>query len=284
MTEFAGKRLFTDEEVMHACDISMDSLRKLITWKAAVPAQAGGGRSRVRLWKSSQIARICVASRIANSGFSLRMAHTMAYALPLDDMLSLYDLDLLDKISESAEERNKFIGIDFFSPEELLIFPHESRIGHVLIVNNKYVYTDALGSIATMWGVIDWEANRLVVRKRLEQFYWGKVANNLDAHPRRTGVDDIDPSSLLVTVLGESGADEEGKAYWAKLWDGPDLVPYAIYGVNNYGFSTLVINLYIGLQVMLRRLLGLPYRIAECQTEFEEAEQSDMGVEPDYSI
>ncbi len=262
---------------MRACDISMDSLRKLITWKAAVPAQGGGGRGRVRLWKTSQIARICVTSRIANAGFSLRMAHTMAYALPLDDMLSLYDLDLLDSKFHTDEEKDKFTGINLFSSEEIAIFPHfDDYIGHVLVINNKYVYTDALGSYPTLWGVLDWEENKLAIRKQVSKFYWGRVANNWDDHPKKVGISEIDHNSLLVIEESHEKVASENSKYFNGIHDGPDAVPYMLYSANDYGFSSTTINLYIGLKVMVRRLLDLPYRLVKHENDFS-AEESGKG-------
>ena len=69
---------FTDEQVTEACNLHVDNLRKLITWGAVIPAQAGGGRGRVRLWTMGHVRRISITASIQNAGFSLRLAHTIA--------------------------------------------------------------------------------------------------------------------------------------------------------------------------------------------------------------
>lgn len=196
------------------------------------------------------------------------MAHTLAYALPLDDMLSLYDLDFLDTLQTDI---NEFVGKNLVGREEAEIYPYWRAIGHVVVVNNKYVYSDALGDYPTLWGVIDWDKNVFVVRKKLESFYWGMVANNVDNHPKHVGVNDIDRSSLLVCEFDYS-SDASAKEYWNSLMDERNGVPYMLYDPDDYGFSSLMINLYVGLHVMIRRLLGLPYRLVKYESRHEDQE------------
>ena len=71
------QQTFTDEQVTEVCKLYLDNLRELITWKAVLPVQRGGGRGRVRLWSLEHVQRIAAIAAIFNSGFSLRIAHTI---------------------------------------------------------------------------------------------------------------------------------------------------------------------------------------------------------------
>lgn len=75
---------FTDQQVTAACDLHLDNLRKLITWRAVIPIVGGGGRGKTRKWSLMRANRITVIATIFNAGFSLRMAHTITYCAPLD--------------------------------------------------------------------------------------------------------------------------------------------------------------------------------------------------------
>ena len=44
-----SKTTFTGDAVTAACGLHRDNLRRLITWRAVIPVQAGAGRGRVRL-------------------------------------------------------------------------------------------------------------------------------------------------------------------------------------------------------------------------------------------
>src|SRR5215469_2003711 len=131
---------FTDEEVTAASNLHIDNLRRLITWGAVTPAQAGGGRGRVRLWTLSQAMRIAVTAEFVEAGFSLQMAHTLTYCLPFDDMLRLYDPEFLKKHFDVAHSPNLRAMV---SPDETDYWPDKTLMGSALfVVNRRLVYGD----------------------------------------------------------------------------------------------------------------------------------------------
>ena len=123
---------FTDAQIEEACGLHVDNLRRLITWRAVRPVQAGGGRGRVRLWSLRQALQIAVTAEFFHAGFSLQMAHTLAYCLPIHGLLDLY---------EAAEDLRDAAGMrHLFDPDK--INPTAEIGGDVVILNRKYIYTD----------------------------------------------------------------------------------------------------------------------------------------------
>lgn len=245
MSENTDRRLFTDEQVMEACGITQENLRKLITWRAVTPVQSGGGRGKVRLWASKQVNRICVTEQFRGAGFSLRMAHTLTYALPLDNLLYLYNIDSV--FANEKHRENSLVKRLLYKGSYEVLGDYE-RKGHVVVINNKHVYTDATGDVPLAVGDLDWDNNCFIAFNDIE-----RVAN--DKYNREAGfnaldldVVGIDKSSLL--LCGDEASREEAR----KQSKGRRIIqwPYL------YGWSTLVISLYIGLDYTFRRLLELP--------------------------
>src|SRR5215831_3331166 len=99
--------LYTDQQVIAATGMPVDSLRRLITWGAVRPSQSGGGRGRVRLWSTHQALRVCVTSELAAEGYSLRMAHTLAYCLPLTNLMLWFDPEFAKVMARHADSSGK---------------------------------------------------------------------------------------------------------------------------------------------------------------------------------
>jgi hypothetical protein len=238
---------FTDEQITDACEISQENLRKLIQWGAVRPLQSGGGRGKVRLWNFSQATRISVTAQFFNAGFSLKMAHTLAYALPLDDMLLAYDLDLWNDKSISEEDS---FHKDLLDSEGTYFGYSERRIGHVIITKQKYVYCDALGDSPTIFGIIDKRRNIYITAKSHSTFYFGGIADLYEHVPRKVGMADISPETLAIEIVSH---DE----FNAKNGPASD-VHTQLLCHNDYPSSFQIIALYMGLSSTIRKLLDLP--------------------------
>ncbi|WP_146208777.1 hypothetical protein [Azospirillum sp. TSO22-1] len=245
------KRTFTDEQVMDACEISQENLRKLIQWGAVRPVQSGGGRGKVRLWDFNQANRISVTAQLFNAGLSLRMAHTLAYALPLDDMLMFYDVDLWEELGK----RDDPDFAELMHPDAGAFEYYWRRIGHVVIAKGGFVYTDALAQSPTVFGYIDRSTNTYVTYKDPSQFYWGMYASNVDGAPRRVGVSDIDPKTLALKVVS--------KEEWKKIEADNGKPRYMLSVPSDFPSYFQIIALYMGLSVTFRKLLGLPVERSE---------------------
>jgi hypothetical protein len=241
---------FTDEALTKACGLHMDNLRRLITWRAVVPVQAGGGRGRVRLWTLSQALRISVTAQFFDAGFSLRMAHTLTYCLPLDDMLQRYDPALLSNVKTSEEDR------ELLSPEPYLLQSSRDRIGHVYVLDRKYVYTDVHGQLPELFGVLSLDENRFYPTYDPSRFLWGLIANMLNRRPRKIAIREIDRSSLLLGDIYFRGKQREFNKAHAALFRQIDT---QIIDWDRITFrNCLVIDLSVGLELTFRRLLNLP--------------------------
>jgi hypothetical protein len=255
--ETTGKT-FTDEQVTEACGINLDSLRRLITWRAVRPVQGGGGRGRVRLWTMRQALRIAVTAEFFQAGFSLQMAHTITYCLPLDDMLTLYQEDFVEQYAKTD-----YPGL--IDPEAANPMPHRDAIGtETYVVNGRYIYSDALAETPTLFAMIDLERNRVVPtwsdpRKPL----WGLIFNNNPEYYKDSDFVQIDQKSLLIDeeYFQPYGIDDrdELERRWKKFREMSDYVDTQIIAKEWFNFrSFLQINLNIGLYITYRKLVGLP--------------------------
>ena len=75
-------KLFDDHEVQLATGIGKADMERLITMRAVIPEQAGGGRGRIRLWGRFHLSRFAVLAAFRKGGFSLNMATTMTFLHP----------------------------------------------------------------------------------------------------------------------------------------------------------------------------------------------------------
>jgi hypothetical protein len=241
---------FTDDVLVSASGLHRDNLRRLITWRAVVPIQAGGGRGRVRLWALAQVLRVCVTTQFFDAGFSLRMAHTLTYCLPLDDMLQRFDPAFL------ADPRTAEADRELLSAEPYSVRSSRDRIGHVYVLDRKYVYTDVLGELPYLYGVLNLDDNRFYPTYDPGRFLWGLIANSFDRRPATTGIHDIDRSSLLLgDVYFREGSSEITKA----LEDLIAGIDTQILDWDELTFrNCLVIDLSVGLELAFRRVLDLP--------------------------
>jgi hypothetical protein len=246
----ADGQTFTDELLTAACGLHMDNLRRLITWRAVVPVQAGGGRGRVRLWTLPQALRISVTAQFFDAGFSLQMAHTLTYCLPLDDMLQRFDPVFLNDLAISEEDRA------LLSSQTYLIESSRDRIGHVFVLDRTYVYTDVLGETPALYGVLKLEENRFYPTHDPSRFLWGMIADRFNRRPQETSVHDIDKSSLLLGDVYFRGKPRDLNKAHKDLISGIDT---QIIDWDQVTFrNCLVIDLSVGLELTFRRLLNLP--------------------------
>jgi hypothetical protein len=246
----ADDQTFTDDALTAACGLHMDNLRRLITWRAVVPVQAGGGRGRVRLWTLPQALRISVTAQFFDAAFSLQMAHTLTYCLPLDDMLQRYDPTFLKDQAISEEDGA------LLSSKTYLIKSSRDRIGHVFVLDRTYVYADVLGEIPYLSGVLKLEENRFYPTHDPSRFLWGMIANRFNRRPTKTGMHDIDESSLLLGDVYFGGKRRDVNKAHEALVGGIDT---QIIDWDRITFrSCLVIDLSVGLELTFRRLLNLP--------------------------
>ncbi len=249
---------FTDAQIEEACGLHVDYLRRLITWRAVKPVQAGGGRGRVRLWTMRQALRIAVTAEFVRAGFSLQMAHTITYCLPIDDMLTLYQEDFAAKFAEIGYP-------DLIDPEAVNPMPHMDTVGtETYIVNGRYIYSDALADTPTLFAVIDPERNRVIPTwSDPKKAPWGLIFNNNPEYYREPDFVEIDHKSLLIDdeYLQSYSLDdrEEYEKRWKKFRELSDYVDTQIIAREWFNFrSFLQINLNIGLYVAYRKLMGLP--------------------------
>lgn len=226
---------FTDGEVTKACNLHVDNLRKLITWRAVRPEQGGGGRGKVRLWSLKQAQRIAVTALITNAGLSLRMAHTLAHCLPLDDMLQAFDPDFISTI-EDEEPRARLMAV--FEEMPLQIQDDYDLVGHIKIVEGRYVFADVLGDDDTAFGEIDKERNVYLAYWDPFSSYYGTVSQG-GRKKASPGALEVDRSSLLVENIGNR----------------PKASKYV--EVEDASYLTQI-NLNVGLCLATRRLLNLP--------------------------
>ncbi len=148
--------VFTDDQVTSACNLHLDNLRRLITWGAVKPIQAGGGRGRVRKWTARQGLRISVTAQFVEAGFSLQMAHTLTYCLPLDDFLYVYEPDFIRSHLKERRDLGARRLKAMLSPVGKNYWPTKDYLGtEVIIVDRRYVYADVTGDRGTLFVIID---------------------------------------------------------------------------------------------------------------------------------
>jgi hypothetical protein len=241
-------RTFTDQQLTSACELHVDNLRQLITWKAVIPYQAGGGRGRVRLWTITHVHRISMTASIFHAGFSLRMAHTLAYLMPFDELLGLYDPLTL--------ELNRGDWCGWFDPNKPRVEPDEYD-WYIHVINGRFVYLD-VGGVPEQprEPMVYGELNRdRALLKSLQDF--AHCYGPVDADPR----DVVDPKYLT-----------EPYAKWESPFrPTPEVDPSSLAWQYDPNFDEALakdlfsrpkskesVNLTLGLRVAVRRVLGLP--------------------------
>ena len=245
----------TDKQVTAACDLHLDNLRQLITWGAVAPVPSGGGRGHVRRWTFPQAMRIAVTAAFVDAGFSLKMAHTLTYCLPLDDMLSLYDPEFIDRYVdlENPNERHIKALLDPGSDE---YWPDENHIGTVFIIDRCLVYADVLGEVPCLRGLLDVRSNLYYPTFNPNHFLWGMIFNIIPDIPKQAAITKVSRNSLLIHDRYFSSSAEEIESFCKKITrgltiqiDDPEDLAYHHY---------VKISLAAGLSTAFRRLLGLP--------------------------
>jgi hypothetical protein len=261
----------TDEQVTDATGLHVDNLRKLITWGAIKPVQGGGGRGRVRKWTTRQALRIAVTAQFVEAGFSLQMAHTITYCLPLDDLLYVYDPELLEKvIAAKGLVSDQRLLIDLTASEAPEVWPGADHLGsRTLIVDGRYLYTDALGQSPTLWAVIDAERQRVFPEHFSPlQFLPGTGMAHEYGLPRDADAAKIDRGSLLI-----DDAYLVRRKRRKELPEGvlPLGIPHQVIGLESLICrSLLVINLALGMMMCVRRLRGLPTPYKPVEIPYDE--------------
>ena len=254
-------RLFTDQQVTEACGLHVDNLRQLITWKAVVPAQRGGGRGKIRLWTEAHVRRISVTATLFNAGLSLKLSHTIAYCIPEDHWLDIYEPHVL---AVSSPEIQKLGWYDR-GKSKVTINPEDCYID---IINREFIFLRANEKIfrssfnveeqqiIECFGRLNSNQTRFISRVPVHQIYEASehdpaVVVGLasgSADPRRTlakwedkhtPVDLIDPKSLVYEHAVRFDLDLANAAYTNPI-------------------VKEEINISLGLRVAMRRVLGLP--------------------------
>ena len=247
---------FTDQQVTTACGMHQDNLRRLITWKAVIPVQARGGRGRVRLWSMGHVRRISIVSTLFNAGFSLRMAHTIAYCLPFENLLEVYEPNHL--IAGDGDLRGWYV------PENAAV-QVESDDFLVEVINTKFVFYRGRGGIVLLdddeedskcFGRLNDSRTRFIglvnLRARRKLLYadpdW--LAQLPEDSPFRRDqflkwndplypMDQIDPNSLAYEYDQYFSEDQAKDAQERPI-------------------SRQIINLGLSIRIAMRRLLDLP--------------------------
>lgn len=156
---------YTDTQVLGATGMPIDSLRRLITWGAVRPAQAGGGRGRVRLWTTGQALRISVTSQLAAAGFSLQMAHTLAYCIPIANLTLLYEPDALLPIMARGSDRTaKDLLKALTQKDQPKVWPAPGLLdsSQILVLDRRFVYTNVFEGDYELMAEIDPERQRVI--------------------------------------------------------------------------------------------------------------------------
>ncbi|SEP42884.1 hypothetical protein SAMN02990966_06125 [Rhodospirillales bacterium URHD0017] len=249
--------LYTDEQVIAATGMPVDSLRRLITWGAVRPAQAGGGRGRVRLWTTRQALRISSTAQFVATGLSLQMAHTLTYCIPLDSLLTLYDPERLQKALGQAEsnaltafDENLLLNAMTTEPQPTIWpLPGIYLGSSTLIVDGRFLYADVHGDGAELIAEIDSD------RQRVAPYSDDPESTTFYDHffnkGMKSDVTRIDKRTLLIdrkyfTQKGRASLLRK-KTFAPTQVDGPVLCK-----------SLLAINLALGFLLCVRALRGLP--------------------------
>lgn len=247
---------YTDQQVVAATGLHVDSLRKLITWGAVRPAQSGGGRGRVRLWTTRQALRISVTAQFASSGFSLQMAHTLTYCIPLDSLLSMYDPETLvialaerRRKNPNAPDDNELLDVlTKPSQPENWPLPGEFDGSETLIVDGRFLYSDAYGDNPTLMAEIDPERQRVVPYSDPLR---GTFYDDTLEKQSTPDVSQIDKASLLIDRKYLSAKGRQ--ALSGGEFPAPSQIIHKL-----LCRSLLSINTALGLVLCVRKLRGLP--------------------------
>jgi hypothetical protein len=260
MTELPLLRHHTDEQVTRATGLHVDNLRRLITWGAVQPISAGGGRGRVREWTTRQALRISITAQFVEAGFSLQMAHTLTYCLPLDDLLYLYDPKYLMEVmaQEKPDESERRLLRQLTHAEPPGAWPERDYMGsQTLIVDGKFLYSDVLGDCPTLMAVIDRERQRVYPTRTPMEFLHGTGVAEKYKFPRVPDAQSINPESLLIDA-----EFLKRRKTWKALPKAilPEQIVYQIDGgVESVVCRTLLaINFALGMVVCVRKLNDLP--------------------------
>ena len=254
---------FTDEQVTKACGLHIDNLRRLITWGAVRPVQAGGGRGRVRLWTFAQAMRIAATTEFVEAGFSLQMAHTLTYCLPLDDLLALYDPDFLkNNVNLNHRQNVRLNAMLAPAGEGESYWPGPEYTGHIVVIDRRLVYADVLGDTYQLYGLIHPELNLYYPVWDPRYAYFGPVTEG--TQKRRPAIKNVEPSSLLLNDVYRRTSPRRLSRYMLKISknvdsqiDDPE---------DHFYRHCLRLNLGVGLTVAFRKLLGFP---ASCPNHTE---------------
>lgn len=250
------EKTFTDEQVTAACNLHIDNLRRLITWGAVKPVQAGGGRGRVRLWSFRQAMRVAVTAEFFEAGFSLQMAHTLAYCLPLDDMLRLFDPDFIERHIDLDDPKEKHIKRLLSARTSNYWLPRDVVGSEIVILDRRLVYADILGESHELFGLIDPAANRYYPTHDPKRFLWGVLSNTVGSRLKAPAIAEIDRDSLLLDKMYFEAGPAKIRKFCEKIMRGVET--YLIDPEDYLYRNLLKINLNVGLVIAFRRLLGLP--------------------------
>ncbi|HEX3861798.1 MAG TPA: hypothetical protein VHY35_08925 [Stellaceae bacterium] len=259
--------LFSDKQVTSACNLHVDNLRRLITWGAVTPAQAGGGRGRVRQWTARQALRVSVTAQFVEVGFSLQMAHTLTYCLPLDDLLYAYDPVIIRTVLKSDRDEGALRLKAMISRRGKYYWPGKRYMGsEVIIVDRQFVYADVLGDCPTLLAVIDLERQRVYPSFSPLQFVFGAGMAEDHNLPKIIDAQKISRNSLLI--------DDEHLTEDRPHRPLP-IIPQDL-DSQLLSLDTLVcrnfiaINLAVGLTACVRKLLNLPLHYIPMQEGYDE--------------
>lgn len=256
MTPIPLDDTYTDDQVTAATGLHVDNLRKLITWGAVRPAQAGGGRGRVRKWTTRQALRIAVTAQFVSAGFSLQMAHTLTYCLPLDDLLHVYDpAKMRAVIEQSKDEADRRMLRQLVDPAQPEI-PHDRYIGSLtVLVDARYLYSDCLGDCPTLMAIIDAGAPKVYPTwGSPSTFQYGSGVTELLKLRPATDAENIEQSSLLID--DKYVRPRKARKYPADVI--PQNLPTQLIAIDHVVCkSLLVINLALGMLQCTRSLQGL---------------------------
>jgi hypothetical protein len=262
--------IFTDEEVTSACNLHIDNLRRLITWGAVKPVQSGGGRGRVRKWTARQVLRISVTAQFFEAGFSLQMAHTFTYCLPLDDLLYVYDPDMIHMHLKRKRDPGSLRLKALISRQGQNYWPSKRFYGsEVLILDRRFMYADVLGDCPTLFAVIDLDRQRVCPVFSPYMFVFGAGMVEDFNLPKVVDAREISRSSLLIDDEFLTDSSSSNLALFQSK------IPA---GINNQIFSLdglicrnlIAVNLAVGFTACLRKLLGLPLDYHPMEEKYNE--------------
>jgi DNA-binding transcriptional MerR regulator len=228
---------FTDKQMTEACGLHQDNLRRLITWKAVTPIQAGGGRGKIRLWNFDHVRRISSIALLFNAGFSLRLAHTIAYCLPFEEiLLPILQPDVM------AQNRSDIDG--WYDPVKLRVELDEQDC-FVDVINRRFLFfgmTEITDN--DCFGYISDDQTMFFGRYNIRTHYSfhtddPEKATTHAKWERNWIVDRIDPASL------------------AFEYD-PDFDEATAKDTFSRPLVKMSINVTLGMRIAFRKIMGLP--------------------------